>query len=205
MRKIKKYSYCRPLCKRGCFLPTQSWIQKVWNPVNTGNWGTGWPCIKGQVIFVYNTGYLNCAIWSWLLLTKRGNLYIVPVSCHAVAHGSSFSPAGPGCGESGKTQAKPCTHQAFQSLKEDILSLILKHCTISHIAGMDSTQQLKCSQNQSKIKLVFPKLWGGDMRNMSKLKCPTTSPIAQMFHTMLLWQFNYSVSWLHYCLFASVR
>lgn len=72
---------------------------------------------------------------------------------------SSFRPAGPGCGESGKTaiaaSAKICTHQAFQSLKEDTLSITGKHCIPNWLAGTGSTQQLKCSQNQSKIKLAL--------------------------------------------------
>lgn len=181
------------VCKRRCFPPTLSWIKKVWNPVNTGNRGTGWPFRK--VIF----DFLIFAVWHYWYY-QRTNLYIVLEWCYAVTDGSSFIPAGPGCGESGKTQVRPQRNPAHSER-----TLISKPCTIGLVAGVASTQQVKCSQNSSKITLVFSKVRGGDMRSMSKLKPSTTSPLAQMFHTILLWQFNYSVSWLHYCLFASVK
>lgn len=61
------------------------------------------------------------------------------LSCQAAAHGSSFKPAGPGCGESGITavqhqqkektnlQTHTHTHRAFQSVKEESLSVTIQH------------------------------------------------------------------------------
>lgn len=82
------------------------------------------------------------------------------LSRHAVAHGSSFRPAGPGCGEGGKQQCaisttlhtlKPFSHS------KDTISVSVKRGSAKWTAGRGSTKQLKRSQNQSKIKLVFPK------------------------------------------------
>lgn len=134
--------------------------QKVWNPANTGSWGTGVVIIYKWIRYFssdYRTGF--SAVGSRLLLTKGNTLYTIMESCHAVANGSSFRPAGPGCGEGGKQQCSISTSLAHTkpfSHSKDTISASVKHSSAKWIAGRGSAKQLKCSQNQSKIKLVVP-------------------------------------------------
>lgn len=101
---IKRTPYCRPVCKHVGVICTQHWILKVWNPVHTGSWGTGVMTIYKRLrSFCLTNSTSSSAVWSWWLLTKETALHTKMLSCQAAAHGSSFKPAGPGCGESGIT------------------------------------------------------------------------------------------------------
>lgn len=70
--------------------------------------------------------------------------------------------------------------------------------------GVHTTSEIQ-PKNPSKIKLVFPKLWRRCENSTRKLKPSSTSANARTFYIMLLWQFNYSLSWLHFCLCVYVR
>lgn len=72
----------------------QNSLQKVINQVNTGRCGTA--DHVGLFSSDYNTASLQ--------LLKKGSTACTTLAlCHAVAHGSSFKPAGRGCGDGGKT------------------------------------------------------------------------------------------------------
>lgn len=115
---------------------------------------------KVQLFSSHNgTGFLCSSIMTGI---DEGN-HPTLLSYHAVSRGSSFRPAGPGCGEVGKTAVRhqqnfAHTKLSSHSKRTPFQSFQSVHLQSKLDAGRRSTQQLNCSQNQSKFKRVFPKL-----------------------------------------------
>lgn len=95
------------------------------------------------------------------------------------------------------SKAHTQTCWAFYSLKEDSSSVALKLFSVNKIAGRGCAHN---NWNPAKINLklnLYSPSCGGDVRSTRKLKPSSTSANAHTFYIMLLWQFNYSLSWLH--------
>lgn len=149
---------------------------EVWNSVNTGSWGTGWPSINPcyRVNSVCSKAFFSTLL-SWLILTKRARL-----TAHLC------------------TVPRRCTWILFSELQDQDVVKVAKQ---SHSISKRMHHKLDCSARYRKhITEMQPRLISNASLKISKkdkikLKPSPTSLNEQIFYTMLLWQCNnYSIS-----------
>lgn len=70
--------------------------------------------------------------------------------------------------KSGAASAEHCKQQALHSLKADTSTVTYNLFRANQITGKGSSQQLKSSQSELKLKLSFPEARRGDVRITSK-------------------------------------